>query len=86
MIDNSVTKIVSNLPWGKQIQVDDINRLYVNFLKEAKRILAPGGRMVLLTDEENALFTAAEINGFSISKVCTISLHGLHPSIFMLEK
>lgn len=86
MIDNSVTKIVSNLPWGKQIQVDDIKQLYINFLKEAKRILAPGGRMVLLTDEENALFTAAEINGFSISKVCTISLHGLHPSIFMLEK
>jgi len=84
--DHSITKIVSNLPWGKQIQVDDIGTLYIDFLKEAKRILTADGKIVLLTDQESALEDAARINGFRIKKECTLSLHGLHPSIFLLKK
>ncbi|HHY24753.1 MAG TPA: hypothetical protein GX527_11110 [Clostridiaceae bacterium] len=82
----SVTKIVSNLPWGKQIEVDDINSLYTDFLREAKRILTYNGKIVLLTDEENALNTGAQINNLQVKKICNISLHGLHPSIFLLTK
>jgi len=84
--DQSVTKIVSNLPWGKIIPVDDIDKLYSDFLAEAKRILTFQGKMVLLTDQETALTDAAQLNGLEIRKVAVISLHGLHPSIFSLIK
>ncbi|CAJ36493.1 methyltransferase domain-containing protein [Methanocella arvoryzae] len=82
----SVNKIVSNLPWGKQIEVGDVDQLYVEFLAEAKRLLAPGGLMVLLTDQEEAITRAAESCGLHIEKRCTLSLHGLHPSIYLIKK
>ncbi|MGI6705760.1 MAG: THUMP domain-containing protein [Clostridia bacterium] len=84
--DHSVTKIVSNLPWGKQITVDDIGSLYLNFLREAGRILAPKGKIVLLTDREDLLVKGAKKNHFRMKKITTLSLHGMHPSIFLLEK
>lgn len=83
--DQSVTKIVSNLPWGKIIPVEDIDKLYIEFLAEARRVLAFQGKMVLLTDQEEALTRAAELHGFAIRNITTLSLHGLHPSVFVLN-
>lgn len=84
--DGSVTKIVSNLPWGKQITVEDIDSLYLSFLREARRILDPRGKIVLLTDQEDSLDRGARKNHFRMKKMATLSLHGMHPSIFLLEK
>jgi len=84
--DHSVTKIVTNLPWGKQIRVEDIDCLYLHFLKEAKRILDPKGKIVLLTDQEESLDKGSRMNHFKMKKISTLSLHGMHPSIFLLEK
>ena len=39
--------VVSNLPWGRQVQVDrDLERLYGAVGREVARVLAPGGRAV----------------------------------------
>jgi 23S rRNA G2445 N2-methylase RlmL len=57
--DGSVNKIACNLPWGRQVgEQAAMPALYRDFLAEAARVLSPGGRMVLLTSEWNALKTA----------------------------
>jgi tRNA (guanine6-N2)-methyltransferase len=84
--DRSVTKIVSNPPWGMQIKVEDIVSLYTRFLAEARRILKKDGLIVLLTTRESELISATGQNGLTIRKLYTISQHGQHPSIFILRK
>lgn len=50
--DASVDKIITNLPWGiKSGTRADNRRLYPRLIAEFKRVLRPGGRMVLLTAE-----------------------------------
>lgn len=50
LADRSVTKVVSNLPFGKQIgTLAENEHLYNDVLHEIERVLRPGGRVVLLT-------------------------------------
>jgi tRNA (guanine6-N2)-methyltransferase len=54
--DGSVTRLVTNLPWGRQIgEKAAMPVLYAALVPEFARVLAPGGRMVLLTSEWDAL-------------------------------
>jgi tRNA (guanine6-N2)-methyltransferase len=54
--DGTVSKIVTNLPFGKQIGSAEDNRtLYPALIAEWSRVLKPGGRMVLLTSERALL-------------------------------
>jgi predicted RNA methylase len=45
-----ITRIVTDPPWGlyEALEADNIRSLYINFLKNTGRILAPKGKMVLL--------------------------------------
>lgn len=48
----SVSQIVTNMPFGKQVGSRDENRhLYPALVSEWARVLCPGGRMVLLTGD-----------------------------------
>lgn len=86
MAGNSVSAIVTNLPWGKQIEVaEGLEALYRGFLREARRVLEPGGRAIMLTDQDTTISSAAEGNAFSCQKLTTISLHGLLPSAYLLQ-
>ena len=76
--------IVSNIPWGKQIPVDNILNLYTSFLREAKRVLSEKGRMVLLTDHEEIVQAAAE-NQMNIQRITTVSLHGLLAGVYYIS-
>lgn len=83
--DKFIDVIVSNIPWGKQVKVDNISLLYNKFLKEAKRVLKDNGRMVLLTDKDELLKEATSLN-FNVKVITTLSLHGLHPKVYYLTK
>ena len=83
--DNLINVIVSNIPWGKQVEVEDISKLYHDFLFEAKRVLKDTGRMVLLTDRDEIISEATKLN-FNIKVVTTLSLHGAHPKVYYLTK
>src|SRR5262245_9162043 len=47
----SIDRIVSNLPWGRQVTIDSSLALfYRDVCAEMRRTLAPGGRIALLTN------------------------------------
>jgi len=82
----SIDAVVTNMPWGKQIQTGDLTGLYYGFIKELKRILKENGKAVILTDRDQLLQEACDGAGFILNCHADLSLHGLHPKIFILTK
>jgi tRNA (guanine6-N2)-methyltransferase len=71
----SVDGVVSNLPWGRQITVNEaLHALYRTALAEMRRITRPGGRLILLTSHPELLPLPPDDS-------LTISLYGQNPSI-----
>jgi tRNA (guanine6-N2)-methyltransferase len=49
--DGSIDRVVSNLPWGREVQVDaKLDVFYRRACSEMHRVLAPGGQIVVLTN------------------------------------
>ncbi|MCL2518718.1 MAG: RNA methyltransferase [Oscillospiraceae bacterium] len=82
MKNHSVNKIVTNMPWGKQIKLDD--GLYYNFILELKRILTPDGKAIILTDQVSAIEKLCGEQNLNCSRITELSLHGLHPVVFLI--
>ncbi len=85
----SVNKVVSNLPWGRQIGSPNENQtLYTGVLKETDRVLKPAGRAVFLTGAWN-LFKKT-LRTFPTLKLTEhlqhITVLGRQADIFVLEK
>lgn len=80
----SVSRVVSNLPFGRKIAARGGTRvLYRAFLAEAARVLAPGGRLVLLTSEVAVLRDLlSRQDGVSCERVEPIFVLGRRASIF----
>jgi 23S rRNA G2445 N2-methylase RlmL len=79
----SVDRIVSNLPWGRQVAAAaDLTALYDRALAELARVLVPGGRMALLV-ETPALPQLLHLRGLEQRE---ISLFGQTPAIFLYER
>jgi 23S rRNA G2445 N2-methylase RlmL len=52
LADGSIERVVTNLPWGRQVVVDEqIADLYARVCQEMERVLAPSGGLVLLTSQ-----------------------------------
>lgn len=74
---NSVQAVVSNLPWGRQIQVDaTLRTLYQRSYAEMRRVLCDACPLVLLT-------TAPQLLPDSPTQQFEISVHGQTPSILL---
>jgi tRNA (guanine6-N2)-methyltransferase len=76
--DGSVERIVSNLPWGRQVTISgSLAQFYGDVCAEMRRVLAPGGRVALLTNAPQlALFQDLRRDG-----QFEISLYGQTPTI-----
>jgi tRNA (guanine6-N2)-methyltransferase len=85
--DASVTRILTNLPFGKKIGSHETNEeLYATLIPEFGRVLAPGGLMVSLTSEDRLWNTILHDAGWKITKKIVLVVLGLPASIFVTER
>jgi tRNA G10 N-methylase Trm11 len=80
----TVNTIVTNPPWGGQIGMDDPIKLYREIMAHARRLLAPGGKMVILTPLSDIIYQTAAEQGFKVNLLYTVSLHGKLAHIFLV--
>ncbi|HLZ64221.1 MAG TPA: methyltransferase domain-containing protein [Ktedonosporobacter sp.] len=83
----AVTRIVTNLPFGKQIGTqEDLAGLYTALSKEFGRVLAPGGQIVTLTSEDRLWDRTLRDQGWHIVKKVVLVILGQPASIFVAEQ
>jgi tRNA (guanine6-N2)-methyltransferase len=84
--ENSIHCIVTNIPFGKQVEVlESIDSFYKSLLLEFSRILSPTGRLILLTNKAIELNNALKENPlFKVKETIEISLHGEIATIFCI--
>lgn len=80
LAERSVDRIVTNLPWGRQIEVDsDLAGFYRATCGEMERVLKEDGRIVILTNLPHLVtFTTC-----TIERKLEISLFGQQPTILV---
>jgi 23S rRNA G2445 N2-methylase RlmL len=85
--DASVTRIVTNLPFGKQISSPaELEDLYNALAQEFNRVLAPDGLMVTLTSADRLWERILRAHGWRIVKKVVLVILGLPASIFVIER
>jgi tRNA (guanine6-N2)-methyltransferase len=84
----SVTKVATNLPFGKRVGTHRGNvTLYRDAMREMNRVLVAGGRMVLLSSEvELVEESVREVEGLRIVRGYGVQLLGLSARVFVVEK
>jgi 23S rRNA G2445 N2-methylase RlmL len=80
LADASVARVVSNPPWGRAVTVDAaLKGFYRRLCGEIGRVLAPGGRAVLLT----GVPALVDFAGLQLITQFEISLYGQTPVVFV---
>lgn len=84
--DRSVHRIVSNLPFGKQVGSHVANtRLYPALIDEVGRALHPAGRAVLLTEDKRLLVdTVNRMRGLKIIRERVLRYGGATPTAYTI--
>lgn len=82
--DGAVTRIISNLPWGRKSGAhQDNRRLYPRLLAEFRRVLAPGGLMVLMTAESRLMRETLEQHGIALNSMLAVTILGASAWIYV---
>lgn len=83
----SVTRILTNLPFGKQIGSHEQNvSLYKKLVQEFGRVLTKDGLLVTLTSEDRIWETNLRSAGWRITKKVVLVVLGQPASIFVAER
>jgi tRNA (guanine6-N2)-methyltransferase len=81
--DCSFDRIVSNLPWGRQITISgDLALFYRDLCAEMRRVLAPGGSIALLTNAPQLV----GLQDLRRDNQLEISLYGQTPTILTFSR
>jgi tRNA (guanine6-N2)-methyltransferase len=84
---SSVTRIITNLPFGKQLGTKAENEpLYTALSQEFNRVLAPGGLVVSLTSEDRLWDRILREHGWRVVKKVVFVVLGQPASIFVTER
>jgi 23S rRNA G2445 N2-methylase RlmL len=87
LADASVSKIAANLPWGLRHGSHVVNRRrYGDWLAEMNRVLAPEGKMVLLTAEWRLMRDLTERGAVAIEKMWRVTVLGAPASLYLCKK
>jgi 23S rRNA G2445 N2-methylase RlmL len=85
--DGQVDGVVSNVPWGRQVAVDQtLAALYDAALREMARITRDGGRLILLTNMQSLVRSIAQAIGLETESEIEISLSGQRPMLAVFHK
>lgn len=88
LVDESVDRVVSDLPFGKRIGSNELNKtLYPAILREIERVLTADGRCVLLSDDKR-VFTesVAKARGLKVSGERVIRYNGVTPTAYVVRR
>lgn len=80
--------IVTNPPFGVRLAKEtNMLSFYKSFLRGARKVLEPGGRLVILVGHKRKLFNLAveQLGNWRIIHVRIVELGGIFPGIFVLE-
>jgi tRNA (guanine6-N2)-methyltransferase len=82
LADASIDRVICNLPWGRQVAIQEQTHatLYRRIIAEMRRVLAPAGRIVLLTNEPEEI----DLLDLCCIQQLEISLFGQRPTILVL--
>ena len=84
--DGSVSRIITNLPWGVRHGSHSENRrLYPRLIAEFRRLTRNGGRIVILTGEMRLIGDVIERAGFRPHKVLRVSILGAPAAIYVWD-
>ncbi|MEZ4667164.1 MAG: methyltransferase domain-containing protein [Anaerolineae bacterium] len=88
MADKSVDVVAADLPFGQLVGSHSSNvALYPAVLKEAARVVKPGGRGVFISHEVKLMDTLLDGSAtWKIEQVVKVSLSGMHPRIWVLRR
>ncbi|RNI21375.1 methyltransferase domain-containing protein [Flexivirga caeni] len=86
--DGSVDRVVSDLPFGKRIGSNELNRtLYPAILREIERVLTADGRCVLLSDDKRVFAeSVAKARGLKIVGERVIRYNGVTPTAYIVRR
>jgi tRNA (guanine6-N2)-methyltransferase len=85
--DGSVTRILTNLPFGKQLSTRaEIPALYKALLGSFERVLAPAGLLVTLTSEDRVWETLLHERSWKIARKVVCVILGQPASIFVAAR
>ncbi len=80
LADHAVDRIVSNLPWGREAPFSEpLGQLYRGVCSEFQRVLAPGGKVALLT----SLPGQVHLPRLRLKRQFEISLFGQNPTVMI---
>jgi tRNA (guanine6-N2)-methyltransferase len=83
----SVTRIITNLPFGKQIGTHEANiQLYAALAQEFQRVLSVDGSLVTLTSEDQLWDMTLRDHGWKVTKKVVLVILGQPASIFVAHK
>lgn len=86
--DASVGVLYADLPFGHLVGSHNENLvLYPAILREAARVAEPGARFALISHEVRLLDALLRDSpGWAVKRVLRVTLGGLHPRIFLLQR
>ncbi|NNG39486.1 methyltransferase domain-containing protein [Flexivirga sp. ID2601S] len=86
--DDCVDRVVSDLPFGKRIGSNELNRtLYPAILRDLERVLTADGRCVLLTDDKRVFADAvARARGLKVVGERVIRYNGVTPTAYVVVR
>ena len=82
--DGAVTRIITNLPWGRKWGSHPENRqLYPRLMHEFRRVLAPGGLMVLMTSETRLMRELLEEHKIALNSMLAVTVLGASAWVYV---
>lgn len=84
--DKSISLVITDPPWGYYEEMTDIEGFYKKMFFSFNRVLADGGRVVILSARKEELETSAAACGFEIKKSLHTLVNGKKAGLYLLEK